>query len=65
MHFEEKRVEQKLSGTGTVPRFLVQTLVDEVLLLFVVERLYGPMDVLLGHQSPRVTITLYLQCRHF
>jgi hypothetical protein len=60
VYFKKKRVEQKLSSAGSLTRFLVQTLVDEVLLLLVVKRLYGPTNVLLCHQSPRVTITLYL-----
>jgi hypothetical protein len=37
MDFEEKWVEQKLSSFGSVTWLLVQTLVDEVLLLLIVK----------------------------
>jgi hypothetical protein len=37
MDFEEKWVEQKLSSAGPVTRLLVQTLVDEVLLLLIIK----------------------------
>jgi hypothetical protein len=65
MYFEQQGMEQQLSSAGSVGWLFVQTLVDEVLLLLlVVERLDGPMDIFFRHQRPGVTITLYLQCCH-
>jgi hypothetical protein len=37
MYFKQKGMEQKLSSTGSVSWLFVQTLMDEVLLLIVVE----------------------------
>jgi hypothetical protein len=64
MYFEQQGMEQQLSSAGSVGWLFVQTLVDEVLLLLIVERLNGPMNIFFSHQRPRVTITLYLQCCH-
>lgn len=62
-------MEQELLRRRPVLRPRLQTLLDEVLLLLVVQRLYRLPDVLVGHLGAGVTVADdleggHLQCAH-
>lgn len=65
VHLVQDRMEKQ--GPGRRPLLEVggQTLPDQVLLQRVVQRLDGPVDVVLRDQRAAVAVPLYFQGRHF